>query len=81
MMLRRMGWLCRKPRPHKYVLKISHTIIPEGGTTPLKAARNVFIQNKLAMVRGCKFDATTETCQCGFDIDQFLEGCKMNTVT
>ena len=70
--LRRLGVLCRKPKPHKYELKISHTIAPEGDTSPLKSARFVFLQNKIATIKGCEFDANKETCKCGVDINQFL---------
>ena len=76
LVLRKVGWLCRKPRPHKYELKISHTIMPKGGPSPLKSARFVFLQNKVAMSKGCKIDSNKESCECGKDVDEFLVGCK-----
>lgn len=76
LMLRKIGWLCRKPRPHKYELKISHTIPPEGDVSPTQAARFVFLQNKIATIKGCEFDADTETCECGANVEEFLDGCQ-----
>ncbi len=74
--MRKLGMICRKQQPHKYELKISHTIIPEGATSPTQAARFVFLQNKVAMNDGCKFNPDIEKCECGADVDAFLIGCE-----
>ena len=75
-MLRRRGWLCKKPTPHKYELKISHTIHPDTKLPPIEIARHVFIQHRLSFIKGCYFNPDTESCRCGNGIDEFLDGCE-----
>lgn len=74
--LRRLGMLCKKQTPHKYELKIAHTVYPDTIISPLEAARHVFIQNKLAITKGCYFNPDTESCRCGNGVDEFLNGCE-----
>ena len=70
--LRKIGMLCRKQKPHKYELKLSHTIMPEGDNSPLQSSRFVFLQNKVSSIKGCNFNPETEDCICGVDVDGFL---------
>ena len=77
---RNVGLICRKPKYIKPTIKIQSTYYPDASTTPIESARFIFLQNKLSSrLKGCSFDPKTETCECGADVDQFLDSCKKLT--
>lgn len=78
--LRRLGFLCKKPRPHKYELKIKSTSYPEGWGTyrPIEAEQHNWIEMKKSSRKDCMFDSKTKTCPCGIkSLEQFAAGCSI----
>ena len=78
--LRHLGFLCKKPRAHKYELKIKSTSYPEGWGTyrSIEAEQHNWIEVKKSSRKNCMFDSNTRTCPCGVKgVEQFAEGCKI----
>lgn len=75
--LRRMGMLCRKPRPYKPVVRVSKTVLPDKQLTNIDREVHVYLETKKTAAKGCKFDTDTRTCECGYTMEIFGEkGCK-----
>lgn len=71
--------ICRKPKPHKYEIRLQSTYTPQTYSTSINSERFVFIQNKLSTTKGCEFDPELEICECGAGLDEFLTKCpKLN---
>lgn len=79
LLLRKVGLICRKPRQHKYVLRIQSTYHPDERVTSIEAEQHVWMLSKLSARKNFKFDPETRTCPCGVStIEQFAAGCKIN---
>lgn len=63
--MRRFGMLCRKAKPQPKRLRIAKTVYPEHRMAPIDSERAVWAENKKATLKGCQFDATTNSCVCG----------------
>lgn len=74
--LRKIGMLCKPPKPYKPVIKISSTVYPDRQISSIDAERRIFLLNKLTTRANCKFDVDKLKCRCGADVDQFLMNCK-----
>ena len=76
-LFRKAGLICKKPKYIKPTIKVQSTYYPTTPTTPIESARFIFLQNKLSSrLKGCSFNPRLETCECGADVDQFLDSCK-----
>jgi hypothetical protein len=74
--LRRIGMICKKPRPHKYEIRIQSTCYPDEQVTSIEAEQHVWILNKMSGRKNCKFDTKTRVCECGVKgIDEFAIHC------
>lgn len=78
LLMRRLGMLCKKPRPSKPVIRIQSTVHAHETADVTGVARFVFLQNKLTTRPGCKFDPVIEKCECGRSVDEFLKETKCN---
>lgn len=77
--LRKLGLICRKPRQHKYVLRIQSTYHPDESVSSIEAEQHVWMLSKLSARKGCEFNPETRTCPCGVKtIEQFAAGCKIS---
>ena len=75
--LRRIGMLCRKPRPYKPVVRVSKTVLPDQQLTNIDREIHVYLETKKVAAKGCKFDTEQRTCECGYTMNLFGEkGCK-----
>jgi hypothetical protein len=73
--LRHLGMLCKKPVPVKPVIKISHTVLPDGYISPIDSARHVWLENKKSGIKNCEFDIDAGRCErCGLTVDGFSRG-------
>jgi hypothetical protein len=89
-LLRKMGFLCKKPKEPERRYRIGSTVNYDGTITtyaePLKempvnpnslnAEINVYLQEKKLARPNCKFDTVKLTCECGRGINDFLSNCK-----
>lgn len=74
--LRHIGMLCKKPRPHKYEIRIQSTVYPDNPVSSIEAEQHVWILNKMSSRKNCKFDTKTRVCECGVTgIDEFALNC------
>jgi hypothetical protein len=77
--LRHVGMLCKKPRSHKYEIRVQSTVYPDVRVSPIEAEQNTWILNKMTTRPGCKFNPDTRTCVCGIKtIDEFAVKCNSN---
>jgi len=86
LLLRRLGFLCKKPTKITRRLKISHTINPDGtitvydkpifslpeNTYGIESEIHVFLEEKKLANPKCQFDTNAKTCVCGKTIEDFL---------
>lgn len=93
-LMRRAGMLCKKHQPESQRIRVSKSVLPDGTVTklqgyvrkdqlvnpaPLKSEIHVWIESKKAALKNCRFDSTTELCECGIDLDDFAnKGCNKN---
>jgi hypothetical protein len=84
--LRRMGMLCKTPKPTPRKIYIQKTIQPDGRqiiyTEPLdsipenpyslQSEIGVFLADKKISKPGCKFDIASQQCICGNTTNEFL---------
>lgn len=75
--LRRLGMLCRKPKPYKPTIKIQKTVYPDVQLSNIDREIHVYLETKKMAAKGCKFDTFKRVCECGYTMDKFGEmGCK-----
>ena len=86
LLLRRLGFLCKKPRNPITPLRISKTLNPDGtitvydspifqipeNTYSLESEIHVYLEEKKFANPGCKFDTNAKTCVCGKTMEEFL---------
>jgi hypothetical protein len=86
LLLRRLGFLCKKPTKTTRRLRVSKTLNPDGTITEydspifqmpenaygIESEIHVFLEEKKSVNPGCKFDTNAKTCVCGKTIEQFL---------
>jgi len=84
--LRRLGMLCKVPRPEPRRFLISKTIHPDGDVTiynapldampenkySLQSEIGAFLSDKKVSKPGCKFNVDTQSCVCGHSLNDFL---------
>lgn len=77
LLLRKIGLLCRKPKPPKPGLRIASTVYPKDSIPIVKWMADDYLQRKKDSYKLCKFDVETRTCGCGVSLEKFGEkGCK-----
>ena len=69
--LRSIGILCKKPRTIKLVPRVQSTVYPSYTDSFIKVQRFAYLNNKRNSYENCQFDAETETCMCGYSVDEF----------
>ena len=84
--LRRMGMLCKPPKPEPRKLKLAMTIHSDGSITKydgpidavpvnthsLESEVGAFLADKKISKPGCKFDVSSHTGVCGHSLNDFL---------
>lgn len=89
LMLRRWGMLCKKAQPKSRVLRIKQSLMPDGtvhnytepilaedlptNTRSIDSEVHVWVEWKKGYNSKCKFNAATNSCVCGKNMDQFLK--------
>ena len=75
--LRRLGLLCRKPKPYKPIIRVSKTVFPDVDLATIDREVHVYLETKKMSAKNCKFDTAKKSCECGYTIENFGEkGCK-----
>jgi hypothetical protein len=76
LLLRHLGMLCKKPRPHKYEIRVQSTVYPDVKVSPIEAEQHNWMLSKLAGRPNCKFNPDSRTCSCGVkSIEEFAVKC------
>ena len=84
--LRRMGMLCKPPKPQSRKLNIAMTIHSDGSITKydgpidavpvnthsLQSEIGAFLADKKISKPGCKFNVASQSCVCGHSLNDFL---------
>ncbi len=87
LILRRLGYLCKKPKAPERRLRISQTINADGTITvydtypkevpvnvhSLNSEINVYLQERKLARPNCKFDTNSMSCPCGRTMNEFLD--------
>ena len=87
--LRRWGMLCKKTHPNSKKLRIKQSLMPDGTVVrynepvavqelpttprPIESEIHVWVEWKKGYNSKCRFNATTSSCVCGKNMDQFLK--------
>ena len=77
LMLRKAGWLCKKPVPTIHRLRVKSTVWPDSRITPMQAEQHNWVESKKKYRKtACQFDSITFSCSCGIkSVEDFLQGC------
>lgn len=85
-LLRRLGFLCKKPTKTTRRLRVAKTLNPDGTVTEydspifqmpeniygIESEIHVFLEDKKLAKPGCKFDTNSKSCVCGKTMEDFL---------
>ena len=81
-LLRRVGWLCKKPIPPTRHIRVASTVWPDSRITPIQAEQHNWVEAKKSYRKDCHFDSATFTCKCGVksveEFMQFMHGCNQS---